>query len=94
LRLKLFPALGYGDGVGEDGVVLPELQLGERWSAGEQVKHRGDKSSLLAAEVDARRGLDVGVLELELSGVGGGRHSGVGRGRWRGVVSGREDSDC
>jgi hypothetical protein len=48
LRLKLFPALGYGDGVGEDGVVLPELQLGERWSAGEQVKHRGDKSSLLA----------------------------------------------
>jgi hypothetical protein len=94
LRLKLFPALGYGDGVGEDGVVLPELQLGERWSAGEQVKHRGDKSPLLAAEVDARRGLDVGVLELELSCVGGGRHPGVGRGRWRGVVSGREDSDC
>lgn len=28
LRLKLFPALGYGDGVGEDCIVFPELQLG------------------------------------------------------------------
>lgn len=77
MRLKLFPALGYGDGIGEDCIVLPELELGQRWSAGEQVEHRGDKSPLLAAEVDARRGLDVGVFELKLSGVGGGRHSGV-----------------
>jgi len=93
LRLKLLPALGYGDGVGEDGVVLPELQLGERWSAREQVKHRGDKSSLLAAEVDAGCGLDVGVFELELAGVGG-RHACAGVGGRSRVVPGREVSDC
>jgi len=70
LRLKLFPALGYGDRVGEDGIVFPELQFGERWSAGEQVKHRGDKSPLFTAEVDAGCGLDIGVFELELAGAG------------------------
>lgn len=81
LRLELLPALSDGDRVCEDGIVLPELQLGKRRPASEEVEHGRDKGLLLAAELDASGGLD-GALELELAGIVGGRHSSLSCGRW------------
>ena len=66
LRLELLPALCNGNGVAEDSIILPELKLGKRWPASEQIQHGRHKSLLLAAELDASGGLN-GALELELA---------------------------
>jgi hypothetical protein len=76
LRLKLLPALCDGDRVTEDGIVLPELQLGKRGSASEEVQYRRHNSPLLVAELDTSGGLD-GAFELKLAGLSGRRHSGL-----------------
>jgi hypothetical protein len=38
LRLVLLPALCDSDGIAEDGIVRPELELGKRRPAGEEVQ--------------------------------------------------------
>jgi hypothetical protein len=76
LRLELLPALCDGDGVAEDGIVFPELQLGKRGPASEEVQDGRHDGPLLAAELDTSGGGD-GALELELTGLLGGRHSGL-----------------
>ena len=98
LRLKLLPALCDSDRVAKDSVVLPELQLGKRRPASEEVQHRRHKSLLLTAELDARSGLD-GALELELASLSGagGRHSGLLLclcGNRRAAVAGCEVTRC
>lgn len=74
LGLVLLPALGNSDGIAEDAVILPELELSERGPASEEIQDRGHNGPLIAAELDARCGLDVSALELELANVAG-RHS-------------------
>lgn len=95
LRLKLLPALCDSDRVAEDSIVFPELQLGKRRPAGEEIQHGRHNSPLLVAELDASGGLD-GALELELASLGGGRHSGLLllRGRRCATVTGCEVTCC
>jgi len=68
LRLELLPALCDGDRVSEDGIVLPELQLGKRRPSSEEVQDGRHDGLLLAAELNASGGLN-GALELELAGL-------------------------
>lgn len=70
LRLELFPALGDSDWVAEDGIILPELQLGERRPTSEEIQHGRHESLLLAAELDTSGSLD-GALELKLASLSG-----------------------
>lgn len=74
LRFVLLAALRDGEGVGEEGVVFPERELGERGPAGEEVEDGADDGLLLLGELDTRGGFDVGRLDLELAvvAVGGG----------------------
>ena len=76
LRLELLPALRDSDRVAEDSIVLPELQLGERRPASEEVQDGRHEGPLLAAELDASGGVD-GALELKLAGLLRRRHSGL-----------------
>ena len=77
LRLEFTPALCDSDGVAEDGIIFPELQLGKRRPASEEIQHRRHKSPLLVAELNTSGCLDS-ALELKLAGLGvGGRHSGL-----------------
>jgi len=93
LRLELLPALCDGDGIAEDSIVLPELQLGERRPTSKEVQHGRHEGPLLAAELDASGGVD-GALELKLASLLGGRHSGLlYRGR-SALVTGCEVACC
>lgn len=93
LGLVLLPALGNGQRVAEDSIVRPKLELCEVGSAREEVKNRSDDSSLLSAELDTGRRVEVGALELELAGVGGRHPALLGRSRCARVAC-REYSSC
>ena len=67
LCLVLLPALGNGDGVLEDAIVSPESHLLQAGSASEEVEDGADESLLVVGKIHARRGLDVGTLELEVA---------------------------
>lgn len=71
LSLVLLAAIGYSDWVFKSRFVVPKLELGERRTASEEVEDAANDGLLLAAETDARRSLDVGVLNVQ---VGRGRH--------------------
>lgn len=89
LCLELLPALGVIDRIGEDAIILPQLQLRERGTTSKEIQHAADESALLFAELNTRRGLDIRALDLELADVGGGRHPVLlldGR-RWRSEIA-------
>ena len=67
LCLILLPALSDGDGVLEDTVVSPKGHLLQAGSASEEVEDGADERLLIVGKVHARRGLDVGALELEIA---------------------------
>jgi len=78
LRRILLPALGDGDGILEDAVVVPELELLERGTASEEVEDGAYDGLLVVVEGDTGGGLDaVDVLDVETGDVwvvlGGGR---------------------
>jgi len=72
LSLVLLAALGDCERVCELGVILPELELGERRASSEQVEDGADDGSLVLAEVDPGSRLNVLGLDVQLAeGFGG-----------------------
>lgn len=53
LRLILLAALGDGDGVCEDSLVAPKLELLETWAACEEIKHAANDGLLSVFKLDA-----------------------------------------
>ena len=68
LGFVLGAAGGDGDGVGEGGVVGPELEFGERGAAGEEIEDGAYDGFLLGGEGDGGGGVDVGVFDFEIGG--------------------------
>lgn len=70
MRLVLLATFGNGDGVLESGLVVPELQLGQRRVTSEEVQDTSNKGLLLAAQLNTRSDGGVAVDDVEV----GGRH--------------------
>lgn len=67
LRLVLLAAFCDGQRVDEFRVVRPELQFCETGSAGEEVEDAADHGLLFRGQVNAGAGVDVCVLNLQIS---------------------------
>lgn len=74
MRFVLLAAFGDAERVDEFAVIFPELELGERRAAGEEVKDGTDQGLLLLGENDARGRSHVLIVDLELARACG-RHS-------------------
>lgn len=74
LSLELLATLRMVDRVGEDTIIVPQLQLRERRATSKQVENAAHQGALLRAQLNTRRSLNIRALNLELSDVGR-RHS-------------------
>lgn len=67
LRFVLLAAFSDAERIYELAVILPELELGERGTAGEEIEDGADQGLLALGELDSRCGFDVCVFDLELA---------------------------